>query len=102
MTKALDVIHELMISGQEISHVVFKTDSAYLEEGVCRYVFTWMRNGFMTVLGEPVVNGRAFRYLHEKIGLLEMEYGMQVSFLRVPREQNAQADALARMGSLRL
>ena len=53
-------------------------------------------NGFLNVKGEPVVNGRAFRYLHEKVQLLEKEYDMTVSFCLVRREFNQQADRLAK------
>jgi hypothetical protein len=43
-----------------------------------------------------VVNGRAFKYLHEKVVLLEKEYGIHVSFCLALRESNQQADALAK------
>jgi hypothetical protein len=46
--------------------------------------------------GQPVVNGRAFKYLHEKVVLLEKEYGIHVSFCLVRKGFNQQADGLAR------
>jgi hypothetical protein len=43
-----------------------------------------------------VVNGRAFKYLHEKVVLLEKDYGIHVSFCLMRKEFNQHADALAR------
>lgn len=43
-----------------------------------------------------MINGKAFRYLHEKLGLLEKEYGITVSFCKVDRKFNQQADKLAK------
>jgi hypothetical protein len=43
-----------------------------------------------------VLNGRAFKYLHEKVVLLEKEYGIHVSFCQVGRKFNQKAGGLAR------
>lgn len=73
-----------------------KTDSAYLALGLSEHVWKLDLNGFLNWKGQPVVNGRAFKYLHEKAVLLEKEYGIHVSFCLVRREVNRQADNLAR------
>jgi ribonuclease HI len=94
--KALDIIHDLMNAGENLSRVIVKTDSEYLSKGLCQYVWKWTRNGYKNWKGQPVVNGRAFKYLHERVELLEREYGIVVSFCLVPRRYNEQADHLAR------
>lgn len=94
--QALETIHQLIIAGEDLTHVIVKTDSAYLAKGLSEYIWKWALNGFLNWKGLPVVNGRAFKYLHEKVVLLEKEYGIHVSFCLVPRESNQQADALAK------
>lgn len=94
--KALDVVHDLIIAGEDLSHVVIKTNSSYLEKGLSSFIWKWAGNGFKNWRGEPVVNGRAFRFLHERVVLLEKEYGTRVSFCLVRKDQNAQANELAR------
>lgn len=97
--RALDIIHQLMIAGEDLSHVVFKTDSDYIAKGLSRFVWKWQSNGYKNFKGQPVVNGRAFKYLHERVDLLEREYRIRVSFCLVGKEFNLQADQLAH-GSL--
>lgn len=94
--KALDVVHDLIIAGEDLSHVIIKTNSTYLEQGLSSFIWKWASNGFKNWKGKPVVNGRAFRFLHERVVLLEKEYGTRVSFCLVRKDQNQQADQLAR------
>ncbi|KUJ09031.1 uncharacterized protein LY89DRAFT_658090 [Mollisia scopiformis] len=94
--KALDVVHDLIIAGEDLSHVVIKTISSYLEKGLSSFIWKWASNGFKNTEGRPVVNGRAFRFLHERVVLLEKEYGTRVSFCLVRKDQNVQAGELAR------
>ncbi|KAE8449795.1 hypothetical protein EG329_007570 [Mollisiaceae sp. DMI_Dod_QoI] len=93
--KALDVVHDLIIAGEDLSHVIIKTNSAYLEKGLSDFIWKWASNGFKNWKGKPVVNGRAFRFLHERVVLLEKEYGVRVSFCLVKKDQNQQANGLA-------
>jgi ribonuclease HI len=76
--------------------VIIKTDSSYLALGLSKHIWKWALNGFRNWRGQPVVNGRAFKYLHEKIVLLEKEYGIHVSFCLVRKEFNQPTDGLAR------
>lgn len=41
-------------------------------------------------------SGRAFKYLHEKMLLLEQEYGILVGFCQVQKKDNERAGRLAR------
>jgi ribonuclease HI len=94
--QALEVVHQLIIAGEDLTHVIIKTDSSYLALGLSKHIWKWALNGFRNWRRQPVVNGRAFKYLHEKIVLLEKEYGIHVSFCLVRKEFNQQADGLAR------
>ncbi len=76
--------------------MIIKTDSEYLAKGLSKWVWNWNLNGYKNLRGQPVVNGRAFKYLHERVELLEREYQIVVSFCHVPRMYNMQADALAK------
>jgi ribonuclease HI len=94
--QALEVVHQLIIAGEDLTHVIIKTDSSYLALGLSKHIWKWALNGFRNWRRQPVVNGRAFKYLHEKIVLLEKEYGIHVSFCLVRKEFNQPADGLAR------
>lgn len=94
--KALDVVHDLIIAGEDLSHVIIKTNSAYMESGLSTLIWKWAVNGFKNTDGHPVVNGRSFRFLHEQVVLLEKEYGTKVSFCLVKKHQNQEACDLAR------
>jgi ribonuclease HI len=94
--QALESVHQLIIAGEDLSHVIIKTNSAYLEKGLSVFIWKWALNGFLNHDGKPVVNGRAFKYLHEKVVLLEKEYGIHVSFCLVEKKFNEPAGTLAR------
>lgn len=100
MLGALDVVQDLIIAGEDLSHVIIKTNSAYSQKGLSLFIWKWASNGFNNSEGKPVVNGRAFKFLHERVVFLEKEYGVKVSFCLVRKDQNQQADDLA-MDSLR-
>lgn len=83
------------MAGEDLTHVIIKSTLEYLVEGMSVWIWKWVGNGFMNCQGLPMVNGRAFKYLHEKIVLLERDYGTRVSFCRVSKEFNEPATALA-------
>jgi len=95
---ALDKITEMLEDGEceDVSRVVICTDSAYLVNGVSDWVWKWEDNGYINAKGSPVVNGDLFEYLHDKIGELQSSWRVEVNFWKVPREENEEADALAR------
>lgn len=76
--------------------MIIKTDSENLSKGLNQYVWKWTKNGYRNYKGQPVVNRRAFEYLHERVELLEQEYGIVVIFCFVPRRYSEQADRLAK------
>ena len=75
-TTALDTTLDLMNAGEDFNHVIIKTDSEYLSKGLSPWVWKWSRNGYKNWRWQPVVNGRACKCLHERVELLENDYGI--------------------------
>ncbi|KAG4440551.1 hypothetical protein IFR05_003967 [Cadophora sp. M221] len=69
--QALEVIHTLIFTGQNISHVVIKTTSEFLANGMIELVWIWAGRGYTNKRGQPIPNGQPFKHLHEKVSLLE-------------------------------
>jgi ribonuclease HI len=79
-----------------IDNVVLVTDSAYLVDSITDYIFRWKQNGWINSKGEDVAN----RGLWEKLDLKLIEMrndGIGVMFWKVARDQNVEADKLAKM-----
>ncbi|KAK7951091.1 uncharacterized protein PG986_006819 [Apiospora aurea] len=80
-----------------VKHIVLKTDSAYLVDGITRHIQSWRYNGWRKSNGKEVRNRWLWAWLE---GLVE-EYkaeGVGVDFWKVPRELNREADKLANIG----
>lgn len=89
--------YEYLDMGEEgslFNAVVFKSDSAYVVNGLTQWVWKWERNGYRTTQGTPVVNIDLFQQLVKQIYQLK-ESGLQIEFWKVDREFNQEADWLA-------
>jgi ribonuclease HI len=75
--------------------LVFATDSEYVVEGATKWVRGWMRKGWKTSTGEPVKNKDLWQCL---LGECERwaDNGVKISFWRIPRELNKEADRRAK------
>ncbi|PVH80972.1 hypothetical protein DL98DRAFT_515100 [Cadophora sp. DSE1049] len=93
--EVVKVIHTLAFAGQNISHLVIKTNSEYLVNGMADLVWIWAGREYNNKNGQPIPNGGPFKYLHQEVSFLEREYGMRVSFCQVEREFNQAAVHLA-------
>jgi ribonuclease HI len=80
--------------GLDTTQLVVITDSDYLTKCMSKYIYKWLRNGFLDAEGKKVVNWKALQALHEQVECMESEE-VKVCFWRVPREQNENADRLA-------
>ncbi|CAL3966860.1 unnamed protein product [Diplocarpon coronariae] len=94
--KALEIVQDLVMAGEDFTHVIIKSTWAYLVNGLCVHIWKWAQNGFLNSDGQPMMNGRMFQYLHERVVLLEEKYGTRVSFCQVDKMYNVPATALAR------
>jgi ribonuclease HI len=78
------------------SRVQLHTDSAYLLNGITKWITAWERNGWRTSARKPVKNEDLWRRL------IEARNGHEVSWRWVKghagEEGNERADALARLG----
>ncbi|KAM7185473.1 Ribonuclease H-like domain containing protein [Naviculisporaceae sp. PSN 640] len=80
-----------------VQHVVNKSDSTYLVNSVVQDLPRWLRNGWKTSRGLPVANRDLWEWIVAEIRHLQ-ELNTSVSFWRVPRSDNVEADGLANRG----
>lgn len=86
----LDEIHEVELPPYT---VIIRADSEYVVKAMTEWIFKWKENGYLTARRQSVTNAALFREVDDLIGRLE-DAGICVLFWHVPREQNADADAL--------
>lgn len=78
-----------------IRRLVVMSDSQYVVQGMTEWVFRWRDNGWKDARGHEVANATDLKELDELIERLA-EDGIDVEFWKVDREDNTQADELAR------
>ncbi|WYZ37883.1 hypothetical protein EsH8_II_001389 [Colletotrichum jinshuiense] len=88
----------------KLSHVVIKSDSAYLVEGVAGgkggeapHMKKWLANGWKNSKGEKVKNEDLWDNLMLTMMMLG-KLGVAVEFWQVPKKDNKEADRLAKSG----
>ncbi|RHZ68419.1 hypothetical protein CDV55_103829 [Aspergillus turcosus] len=81
--------------GEGCRSLVFATDSEYVVEGATNWIQGWIRRGWKTSTGEPVKNKDLWQCL---LGECERwaDNGVKISFWRIPRELNKDADRWAK------
>jgi len=77
-----------------VKHLVIKSDSAYVVNGITDYVKKWQVNGWRNARGEPVVNQDLWRFLLDRVNEVN-NWDAVVSFWHVKRADNQDADYLA-------
>ena len=78
------------------SRLTVVTDSAYLRDGVTRWIHGWKRNGWRTADRKPVKNEDLWRRLDAVAGRHEVAWDWVKGHAGHP--ENERADALARAG----
>jgi ribonuclease HI len=78
--------------------VVIAADSEYVVKGATEHLRTWVPRKWRTSLGKPVKNKDLWALLLELYGHLQRD-GCEVKFWRIGREENSEADALAKRGA---
>ncbi|KAI0431060.1 ribonuclease H-like protein [Xylaria sp. FL1042] len=81
-----------------VVHLVIKSDSAYLVNGMTAHMEKWQKNGWRTAKGPEVKNKDLWTELEGLIRLLHNDKGVVVDFWHVLRDQNTDADYLANQG----
>ncbi|KAJ7763182.1 ribonuclease H-like domain-containing protein [Mycena maculata] len=94
-TKVLRKASALLQDVITIGCVVLLSDSQYVVGAMTEWIFAWKENGWKDARGGPVQNKAEFQELDALIEQLE-EDGLDVKVWLVGRENNAQADELAK------
>ncbi|XP_006463390.1 hypothetical protein AGABI2DRAFT_144709 [Agaricus bisporus var. bisporus H97] len=94
---ALDRVKSLLDQDRlETDLVVIASDSEYLVTGISKWIYKWYDNGWTNAKGGDVSNREDFEELDELVDELEDDYGVFVKFWKVDREDNEEADELAK------
>jgi ribonuclease HI len=86
--------------GEGFHTVVLACNSEYVVLGISERIQNWIQRGWRTAAGSPVENRDLWERLLDKLDI-QNKYGVMIKFWRIPRESNAEADALAREGALK-
>ncbi|KAK0645790.1 ribonuclease H-like domain-containing protein [Cercophora newfieldiana] len=81
--------------GEGWERIVIATDSEYVANGATAWLRSWADRRWRTSGGSPVQNRDLWEKLSEQMGMLA-EQGCEVSFWRVPRAWNTEADQNAK------
>ncbi|RDW92478.1 hypothetical protein BP5796_01872 [Coleophoma crateriformis] len=93
---AVETIRTLVLEGEVINHVVFRTNSENIWLGLTERVWDWQLRGWRKGTGKPVANSRAWRQLHRKLSLMEV-HGVKVGVCLVDRTLNESAATLSKI-----
>ncbi|RYP79925.1 hypothetical protein DL770_006464 [Monosporascus sp. CRB-9-2] len=80
-----------------LSHLVIKSDSAYLVNSMTGAINKWKTNGWLTTKKTPVANRDLWELLLKRVAYLD-KLGVTVEWWLVPRKENEEADCLANTG----
>lgn len=80
-----------------INELIIATDSVYVVDSLCKWVWCWEENGWRNSNGEDVLNSRLISTIHDQIRSAELEHDIDVKFWRVTRESIVEARRLARV-----
>ncbi|KAI0470232.1 ribonuclease H-like protein [Xylaria cf. heliscus] len=78
-----------------VAHLVIKSDSAYLVNGMTAHVRKWKENGWRTAKNTEVKNRDLWTQLEDLAHSLYDDTEVAIDFWHVPRDQNKEADSLA-------
>ncbi|KAI3331689.1 ribonuclease H-like protein [Xylariaceae sp. AK1471] len=81
-----------------VVHLVIKSDSAYLVNGMTTHVEKWRENGWRTTKKTEVKNQDLWTQLDDLVLAHYAATGVAIDFWLVPRDQNKDADNLANLG----
>ncbi|KAI1758459.1 ribonuclease H-like protein [Xylaria castorea] len=81
-----------------VKHLVLKSDSAYLVNGMTAHIENWRERGWRTAKNTEVKNRDLWTELYDLVHLLHADAEVAIDFWHVPRDRNKDADALANIG----
>ena len=92
LTAAIEALDTL----EHESTITLVTDSAYVKDGVTKWLCTWKKNGWRTVAKKPVKNAELWQKLDEAQARHQVTWKWVKGHAGHP--ENERADALARQG----
>ena len=93
--RALEIAEDVVAKEMNVEHLIIKTHSIYVAEGLSKHVWEWERNGYQTSRGNPVANRLMIEKLQDMMKESEREKGFKVSFWHVGKQHNKEAILLA-------
>ena len=92
LTAAIEALETL----ERESAITLVTDSAYVKDGVTKWLWGWKKNGWRTVAKKPVKNAELWQKLDEAQARHQVTWKWVQGHAGHP--ENERADALARQG----
>ena len=92
LTAAIEALETL----ERESAITLVTDSAYVKDGVTKWLWAWKKNGWRTVAKKPVKNAELWQKLDEAQARHQVTWKWVQGHAGHP--ENERADALARQG----
>ena len=91
LTAAIKAIESV----KEKSKIDLYTDSAYVKDGITKYMFNWLKNGWKTAAKKPLKNVELWQNLHQ----LKQQHDISWHWVKGHNgfAMNERADELARM-----
>jgi ribonuclease HI len=93
---AFQQILQVVLQNAGLELFIVVTDSAYLVDGLSKYVYRWKMNGWKTAKGKDVANRDLIEPLDKMLDDMSNK-GIDVLFWKVDRSENVEADQLANM-----
>lgn len=99
LTAVIRALQFVRLRKMPCENISIFTDSKYAVQGLNEWIpHLWRPNGYRTTTNRAVVNADLFTSLDEEVSLWTKS-GIPVTLSHVPREQNKEADALAKLGA---
>lgn len=96
---ALSNFKTIFLNGEftgRIDYVVIKTDSVYVAKSMTEWIVDWCENGYLDYSGRPICNKDLIQQLDSLCCVIYHDLGVQVCFWQVGRDDNTEADRLAK------
>ncbi|KAL1859071.1 hypothetical protein Daus18300_009711 [Diaporthe australafricana] len=98
LSQALAVIRDFSHDDMTLLDIKIRSDSEYLCQAMSMFMEGWIENDGLRPNGQPVAHFDKLKEIHEALD--EMTYGddggLRFQFWHVPRDENREADGLAR------
>ena len=100
LTAVIRALQLVRLRNIDCARISIFTDSKYAVQALNDWMPNlWRSNGYRTTKKQAVVNADLFKTLDAEVSLSE-ELNHPVTLRHVPREQNAKADALSKLGAV--